>query len=180
MTEILTEMASGSATARDELFVLVYEDLRARAIKLMRGEVPWHTLQATALVDEAYLRLAESGDVSCENRAHFLGVAARAMRQVLVDHARQKKSIKHGGKHVRVTLNDEAGEQGLSVDLLALDEALRKLEAEHPRHAQLVELCFFSGLNHKDVAHSLGISERQERRDWSFARAWLRRFLGEV
>jgi RNA polymerase sigma factor (TIGR02999 family) len=130
-----------------------------------------HTLQTTALIHEAYLKLATGGAMSATSRAHFLAIAARAMRQVLVDYARRRKAAKRGGGVISVTLGDEAGNSGSSADdLLALDDALDKLD---PRQRQVIECRFFGGMEEQDIAQALGVSERTVRRDWVKARAWL-------
>jgi RNA polymerase sigma factor (TIGR02999 family) len=154
---------------------LVYDELHAMARRHMRGERPDHTLQTTALIHEAYLKLASGGAMSATSRAHFLAIAARAMRQVLVDYARRRKATKRGGGVISVTLGDEAGPADTSADdLLALDDALKELD---PRQRQVIECRFFGGMEEKDIAEVLGVSERTVRRDWVKARAWLYRSL---
>jgi RNA polymerase sigma factor (TIGR02999 family) len=175
VTRLLEAAVGGDQDALDRLVPLVYDDLRRLAHRQLGREGRGHTLQTTGLVHEAYLKLAGGAGVGAANRAHFLAIAARAMRQVLVDYARRRKAEKRGGGVVCVTLND--GDQGMDVtsdDLLALDDVLEQLE---PRQRQVVELRFFGGLEEKDIAEALGVSERTVRRDWVKARAWLYRAL---
>jgi RNA polymerase sigma factor (TIGR02999 family) len=174
VTRLLHAAVGGDREALDRLVPLVYEDLHRLAHRQLNREGGGHTLQTTGLVHEAYMKLA-GGKMSAASRSHFLAIAARAMRQVLVDYARRRKAEKRGSGVAAVTLND--GEQGMEVstdDLLALDEVLDQLDA---RQRQVVELRFFGGLEEKDVAEALGISERTVRRDWVKARAWLYRAL---
>ena len=175
VTGLLQAAVAGDQDALDRLVPLVYEDLHRLAHRQLAREGGGHTLQTTGLVHEAYLKLAGGSGLGAANRAHFLAIAARAMRQVLVDYARRRKADKRGGGVVCVTLND--GEQGMDVssdDLVALDEVLEQLE---PRQRQVVELRFFGGLEEKDISEALGVSERTVRRDWVKARAWLYRAL---
>lgn len=175
VTRLLEAAVGGDQDALDRLVPLVYEDLRRLAHRQLGREESGHTLQTTGLVHEAYLKLAGGGGLGAANRAHFLAIAARAMRQVLVDYARRRKADKRGGGVASVTLSD--GDQGRDVnadELLALDDILEQLE---PRQRQVVELRFFGGLEEKDIAQALGISERTVRRDWVKARAWLYRAL---
>jgi RNA polymerase sigma factor (TIGR02999 family) len=175
VTRLLEAAVGGDQDALDRLVPLVYDDLRRLAHRQLGREGRGHTLQTTGLVHEAYLKLAGGAGVGAANRAHFLAIAARAMRQVLVDYARRRKAEKRGGGIVNVTLND--GDHGMDVssdDLLALDDVLGQLE---PRQRQVVELRFFGGLEEKDIAEALGVSERTIRRDWVKARAWLYRAL---
>jgi RNA polymerase sigma factor (TIGR02999 family) len=179
-TSILRDLAGGDATAASRLFPLVYDDLRAIAGNLMRRERHGHTLQPTAVVHEAFLRLAGSADISWESRAHFLNIAARAMRQLLVDHARAREAAKRGGDVPRITLDsalDLASGGGPDVDVLALHEALERLAAEHERPARVVEMRFFGGLTAEEAAHVLGVSVPTVNDDWALARAWLHRLL---
>jgi len=174
VTRLLHAAMGGDSHALDRLVPLVYDDLHRLAHRQLNREGGGHTLQTTGLVHEAYMKLA-GGKVSAASRSHFLAIAARAMRQVLVDYARRRKAEKRGSGVAAVTLTD--GEQGMEVstdDLLALDEVLEQLE---PRQRQVVELRFFGGMEEKDIAEALGISERTVRRDWVKARAWLYRAL---
>lgn len=159
---------------------LVYNELRRLAGRYMRGERADHTLQPTALVHEAYPRLIGQHEVAWQNRSHFYGVAARLMRNILVDHARARQAHKRGGQEQKVTF-DEALEfaGGERTDVLALDEALSRLAQRDPRQARIVELRFFGGLSENEAAEVLGISVRTVKRDWAVARAWLYREIGE-
>lgn len=175
ITRLLRRLEEGDEAAVDRLFPLVYDELRrlARAQVHRVGSPP--TLSATALVHEAYLKLSGGSALKAQNRSHFLSIAARAMRQVLVDQARQKQAKKRGGEWMLTTLMD--GHHALEIDfteMLALDEALERLE---PRQRQIVEARFFSGLEEVEIAQLLGVSERTVRREWVKARAWLVRAL---
>jgi RNA polymerase sigma-70 factor, ECF subfamily len=171
VTQLLEAAEAGDSSALDRLVPLIYEDLRRVAHRQLDREGGGHTLQTTALIHEAYLKLAGSGSVSASSRAHFLAIAARAMRQVLVDYARRRKAAKRGGGVISVTLGDEPQPADASAeDLLALDEALEQLD---PRQRQVIECRFFGGMDEKDTAVALGVSERTVRRDWVKARAWL-------
>jgi RNA polymerase sigma factor (TIGR02999 family) len=173
VTGLLQRLRSGDAEAKERLFPMVYEELRQVARRALRRERPDHTLRPTELVHEAFLKLtgAEGG---WQNRAHFLGVAARAMRQILVDHARRRLAGKRGGGMVATTLEDIGAEKGLPPEeILALDSALERLELQDPRLRALVEYRFFGGLSDKEIAELLQVSERTVNRDWAKARAWL-------
>lgn len=171
VTRLLEAAVAGDGEALDRLLPLVYEDLRRVAHRQLDREGGGHTLQTTALIHEAYLKLAAGGAMSATSRAHFLAIAARAMRQVLVDYARRRKAAKRGGGVISVTLGDQAQPADTSADdLLALDDALRELD---PRQRQVIECRFFGGMEEKDIAEVLGVSERTVRRDWVKARAWL-------
>jgi RNA polymerase sigma factor (TIGR02999 family) len=180
VTAALEDLRRGDEGAFDALLALLYKDLRRIAGSYFRAEREGHTLQPTALVHEAYLRLVGQRDASWESRAHFLNAAAQAMRRILVDHARARQAEKRGGADVRVTLDDAvAGDSGRELDLLALDETLTKLGKADPQMCRVVELRVFGGLTTKETAEVLGISERTTERTWSFARAWLRVELGK-
>jgi RNA polymerase sigma factor (TIGR02999 family) len=177
----LIEGASGEdGSAAPELFPLVYEQLKDLARHLMAGERRDHTLQATDLVHEAYVRLLGGRDRSFAGRTHFFNAAAQAMRHVLVDHARSRGELKHGGKLHRLPLEalELARDERLS-DLLAIDEAMDRLEAFSPSVAAVVRLRFYAGLDQQQTAAALGISERTVRREWTYGRAWLLRELGD-
>ncbi len=163
----------GAAT----LFSTVNEEIRGLAEALMRRERPHHTLQATALVNEAYLRIVGRSDLARMSRSEFLRLAAQAMRRVLVDHARAKGAQKRGGNLRRITLDSALTLGQPDLDLADLDEALERLAAFYAREAQVVELRFFGGLTMEEVAESLGVSKRTVESDWEFARAWLRNEL---
>jgi RNA polymerase sigma factor (TIGR02999 family) len=163
--------------ALEKLLSIVYDELHAIAGRHLRRERPDHTLQPTALVHEAYLRLIGGAVLSADNRVHFLRAASRAMRRVLVDHARARNALKRGGA-LNVTLDDAvAGRDVPIIDMLALDDALERLGAAEPRWAQVVELKFFGGLDVPEIAATLGLSPATVKRDWQFARAFLARAL---
>ena len=169
---------AGNQAVYDELFPLVYAELRRIAAREMRREKPGRTLQTTALVHEAYLRLLKDASLSFENRAHFLGIAARAMREILIEHARARSARKRGGGAVRLTLDDfVAPVPSPSVDVLALDEALQRLARIDERHARVVELRYFGGLSVEETAAALELSPATVKRAWTLARAWLFREL---
>jgi RNA polymerase sigma factor (TIGR02999 family) len=178
----LTAWGNGDISAADELMPLVYDVLHAAAVRAMRRESVGHTLQPTALVNEVYLNLADQTRVKWENRAQFFGVAAQVMRRILVDHARARLSDKRGGGLQAITLDDvhdasEPVEQSHGIDVLDLHEALEKLARLDPDQARVVELRYFTGLNIDETASVLGISPATVKREWAFARAWLRREL---
>ncbi len=162
----------------NELFPLVYAELRRIAAREMRHERPGRTLQTTALVHEAYLRLLKGASLSFESRAHFLGIAARAMREILIEHARGRGARKRGGGAVRLTLDDlTAPVAAPAVDVLALNEALERLARLDERHARVVELRYFGGLSVEETAAALDLSPATVKRAWTLARAWLYREL---
>jgi RNA polymerase sigma-70 factor (ECF subfamily) len=176
VTRLLDELRSGDREALDRMLPLVYAELRQIAARALRDERGGHTLQPTALVHEAYLRMAGGENVPWQNRAHFLGCAARVMRNVLVDHARARRAGKRGGGGARVTLTEALGlADSRDVDLAALDDALTALAETDEQKARIVELRYFGGLSEVEVAEVLGISERTVRRGWTMAKAWLRR-----
>lgn len=176
---VTREPGAGSQAAFDELFPLVYAELRRIAAREMRHERPGRTLQTTALVHEAYLRLLKDASLSFENRSHFLGIAARAMREILIEHARARSARKRGGGAVRITLDDlTAPVPSPPVDVIALDEALARLARLDQRHARVVELRYFGGLSVEETAAALGLSPATVKRAWTLARAWLFRELG--
>jgi RNA polymerase sigma factor (TIGR02999 family) len=178
VTVLLRAAASGDAGAASQLLPLLYGELRRLATDRMRQTPPGNTLQPTALVHEAYLRLVGGGDPGWNGRGHFFGAAARAMRDILVEQARRKGAGKHGGGRDRVPLEEAqiAFEEG-GDDLVALDGALRRLEARDPTKAQIVMLRYFAGLTAAETAAALGVSERTIEREWRFIKAWLRRDL---
>lgn len=178
ITSLLTACTTGDPRATDRLMELVYAELRRLAAHYLRSERPDHTLQPTALVNEAYLQLIEQKEQRWQNRAHFVGVAAQLMRRILVDHARAHHALKRGGKQVKVPLDDVfvlSSER--SDELLAVDEALTRLAAMDPQQARVVELRFFGGLDVEECAEALKISPATVKRDWNVARAWLYRQL---
>lgn len=178
MTHLLASASAGDEQAVSSLFTIVYDELRRMAASSLRRERPDHTLQPTALVHEAYLRLAHEPEARWENRAHFLAVAAQAMRRILVDHARARNARKRGGGDVRLPLEDvDSVTTALppDLDLIVLDEALVRLAALDPRQARIVELRFFGGLTVEETATVTGTSPRTVKREWQVARAWLKR-----
>ncbi|MGH9768946.1 MAG: sigma-70 family RNA polymerase sigma factor [Blastocatellia bacterium] len=181
ITRLLVAWGQGDQTALERLMPLVYEELRRLARRHMNRQRPGHTLQTTALVNEAYLRLIDSSQVQWQNRAHFFAVSAQLMRRILVDFARSRKSLKRGAEARQVTLDDSldiSSERG--ADLIALDDALNTLGVMNPRQCQIVELRYFGGLSEEEIAEALKISPRTVRRDWSLARAWLYRELSKT
>jgi RNA polymerase sigma factor (TIGR02999 family) len=176
ITHLLKEWNAGDTQALDRLTPLVYEELRHQAARYLRRERPGHTLQTTALIHEAYLRLVDAKDVDWQSRAHFFAIAANLMRRVLVDHARRRDADKRAGSQIRLPLDEAFGfVNEIDVDLLAIDEALDRLETLDSQQARVVELRFFSGLTVEETATALGVSPKTVKRDWSVARAWLRR-----
>ena len=174
VTRILEAIQRGDSKAADALLPLVYDELRRLAAHRMAGEAPGQTLQATALVHEAWLRLGGDDQPSWQNRAHFFAAAAEAMRRILIDNARRKNYLRHGGGAERVNL--DGLDLAASVDdeqLLALNEALDHLAAHDATKAQVVKLRFFAGLTNEQVARVLGVSEPTVKRHWTYARAWL-------
>jgi RNA polymerase sigma factor (TIGR02999 family) len=178
VTQLLEEFEPGDCHAGEQLFADVYTELRAVAARYLHRERKSHTLQPTALVHEAYLKLVGPTRVDWQGRAHFLATAAHAMRQILVDHARRHRAAKRGGNRHRIALDDNLViESGRDVDLLALEDALSKLAKLDPRQAQMIELRFFGGLDIAEVAKVMGMSKRSVEREWTMVRAWLRREL---
>jgi RNA polymerase sigma factor (TIGR02999 family) len=179
VTQLLKEWADGSELALEALVPLVYAELRRLAASYLRSEEPGHTLQPTALVHEAFIRLAGHSAPECENRSQFYGVAARLMRQILTDHWRTQHAMKRGGHLTHVSLEpDLLASCELETDLLALDDALERLAVIDPRKSRVVELRFFGGLSVEETAEVLTVSEKTVRRDWQFAKSWLLRELG--
>jgi len=174
VTQLLLRWRAGDPHAVDELMPLVYGELRRLAARHMRGERAGHTLQTSALVNEAYLRLAGRDEVRWQDRAHFFAVAAQAMRRVLVDHARRRGNQKRGGGVRKVALDEAlAVSDERAAEVVALDEALARLAEIAPRQSRLVELRFFGGLSVEETAEVLGVSPGTVMRDWTFAKAWL-------
>jgi RNA polymerase sigma-70 factor, ECF subfamily len=177
VTQLLVDWSKGDREALDRLVPYVYDELHRLARHYMRRERVGHTLQTSALINEAYLRLVDQ-TVAWKNRAHFFGIAARLMRQILVDHARAHKYAKRGGDAEQVSLDKAANlAQSRAAELVALDEALNSLAAIDPQQARIVEMRFFGGLTIEETAEALGISHATVERDWSVARAWLTREL---
>ncbi len=180
MTTLLQAWNRGDLDARDRLMQIVHQELRRRAAAYLRRERRGHTLQPTALVNEAYLRLAGQSDVAWQNRAHFFGLASQMMRRILVDHAREHQAAKRDGARLRVTLDEAvAVSEERQVDLVLLDQALDELSALDPRQGRIVELRFFGGLSLEETAEALGISLATSKRDWTVAKAWLHRRMSE-
>jgi RNA polymerase sigma factor (TIGR02999 family) len=187
VTELLRAWGAGDAFAREALVPLVYEELRRQARQALGREGAGHTLQATALVHEAWLRLCDQHDARWESRAQFFAIAAQVMRRVLVDHARTRRALKRGGGAVQVSLGDAESTAALgagsadgrldAIDVLALDDALARLAALDPQKARLVDLRYFAGLSIPEVAAVLGVSLATVGREWAIARMWLRREL---
>src|SRR5436190_11560278 len=175
VTQILNAIEQGDPSASEQLLPLVYDELRKLAARKLAQEKPGQTLQATALVHEAYLRLVDSKVIQrWDSRGHFFAAAAEAMRRILVENARRKARFKHGGQARRVELDDaDWTEEPPADELLALDEALAKFETEEPEKARLVKLRYFAGLTLEEAAAALGISRATASRHWTYARAWL-------
>jgi len=174
ITERLIAWGNGDVSALDDVMRAVYQELRRMADRYLRHESPDHTLQPTALVHEAYLRLVDNAQIDWQNRAHFFGVAARIMRRILVDHARTKHRGKRGGTARKLSLDEEMPlSSARAPDIVALDEALESLGAIDERKSQVVELRFFGGLSVEETAEVLGVSPQTVLRDWKLAKAWL-------
>jgi RNA polymerase sigma-70 factor (ECF subfamily) len=174
ITQLLAEWSEGNQAALDQLYPLVYNELRRLAHGYLRRERKGHTLQTTALINEAYLRLVDQKHVHWANRSHFFGISAQIMRRILIDHARRYDYAKRGGGAQRISLDEAAvvaKQRGRT--LLLLDEALKSLAKIDPRRSQVVELRYFGGLNNEEIAGVLKISENTVMRDWNMARAWL-------
>ena len=179
VTQLLNNMAKGDSGAAEKLLPLVYSELHRLAASYMRRERPDHTLQATALINEAYLRLTKE-DGEWNNREHFIGMAANVMRHVLVDYARSHKAQQRDGGMKRVELKEDLAISPEKIEeVVALDEALTRLEHLQPRQGKVVEMRYFGGLSVEQIASLLGVSERSVKRDWSLARIWLFRELGQ-
>ena len=176
VTKLLGKWTGGDKAALDELMPLVYRELRNLAKRYLKSERPGHTLQPTALVNEVYLRLVDQQNVTFRSRAQFFGMAAKLMRNILVDHARKRRAAKRGGEPYRLSIStaDRIGRKP-DLDLVALDDALTRLATLNPQHSDTVELRFFGGLTIEETAEAMGVSHATVERDWSFARAWLRR-----
>jgi len=174
VTHLLAEMRTGKREAESRLIEAVYPELRRIAMRYMRAERPGHSLQATALVNEVYLRMVGQKDRDFKNRSHFFAIAATQMRLILVDHARQKRAQKREGQRVRVELTDVLAVSEDKLDqVLEIDAALRRLNEWDPRQCKIVELRFFAGLTEDEVAEVIGVTPRTVKRDWKVAKAWL-------
>jgi RNA polymerase sigma-70 factor (ECF subfamily) len=179
ITQLLIDWGKGDQAALERLMPLVYSELRRLASNYLRRERVEHTLQPTALVNEAYLKLVDQRDAKWQNRAHFFGISAQLMRRILVDHARQHQALKRGGsgqQRISITSAEKVAKQS-EVDLLALNEALDELGKMDAQQSRIVELKFFGGLSIEEIAEVLGIGHATVERDWKLARAWLRRQL---
>jgi len=180
ITLILESIGRGESRTTEELFPLVYEELRRLAAARMAREAAGHTLQPTALVNEVWLQLVGTGDRTWKNRVHFFGAAADAMRRILIDNARRKAALKHGGGQERVSIEDlQITANTLDEHILMIDEALQRLEGEDPQKARIVSLKFFGGLNNEETAETLGISLSTVKRQWILARIKLFRLIQE-
>jgi RNA polymerase sigma-70 factor (ECF subfamily) len=176
-TQCLHELSAGDRSAAERLFPLVYEELRALASASMKHEPIGHTLQPTAVVHEAFLRLIDQRKTDWRDRAHFMAIAAQAIRRVLIDYARRRQAAKRGGDRCRITLHEAVTSNQREIDLAALDEALDRLAGLNDRQARVVELRFFGGLSIEEAAHVLDVSRATVVDDWTVARAWLSREL---
>ncbi len=176
VTQVLVDWSKGDQNAPDRLMPLVYEELRKLARNYLQRERSDHTLQATGLVHEAYLRLVDQSSMTWQNRAHFFAVAAQVMRRILVDHARAHRAEKRGGEREKIEFDEALAPSGeKAVDLIALDDALHDLVTFDPRQSRIVEMRFFGGLTNEEIGDVLGISPRTIKREWRLAKAWLRR-----
>lgn len=181
ITALLVDWSNGDEVAFEQLMPLVYDELRRMARRYMRREPSGHTFQTTELIHEAYLKLAQREGRNWQNRAHFFGVAAKAMRHILVDYARSKHRKKRGGLAERITLTENLrAEANHSEEIVALDEALKRLAILDQRKTQVVEMKFFGGLTTEEIAEVLKISPETVKRDWRFARTWLLRELANA
>ncbi len=181
VTGILHEWRTGDKSAAERLFPLVYDELKRQARRYLSRERSDHTLQPTALVHEAYLKMVDQTVLSAENRTHFFAIASRVMRQILVDHARRHNAEKRGGAARRFSIEDlDILPEQSAADILELDEALQKLEAIDERKASVVDMRFFGGLKEIEIAEVLGVTEKTVRRDWQFAKLWLFRELSQT
>ncbi len=179
-TQLITRLVNDESDAAAELFPLVYDQLRGLADRLLGAERGDHTLQPTALVHEAYVRLADTDAIDWRGKARFAALAAKAMRQILVDHARRKKAQKRGGDWERITLQGLiAGEQDHHLDVMALDQALERFAKDHPRPAHIVELRFFANMTGDEIAEVVGVSRRTVVKDLRMAQAWLLREMDQ-
>ena len=179
ITEMLHEWSNGNQEALEELMPLVYDELHQQAARYLRRERQNHTLQTTALIHEAYIKLIDQKNVNWENRTHFFAIAAKLMRRILVDHARAKNRVKRGGDAVTVPFDETTIviDKGKTIDLIILDEALNRLKERDERQVRIVELRYFSGLTLEETATALNVSRTTVANDWSMAKAWLHREL---
>ena len=180
ITRLLVDWGNGDQSALDELIPLVYDELRRLAARYMRRESQRHTLQTSALINEAYLRLVDQKNVQLQNRAQFFGFAAQLMRHILVDHARSRSRIKRGGGMQIVSLAEQAVISNDVAEVIALDDALKNLAEIDPRKARIVEMKFFGGLTNEEVAGVLKVTSRTVEREWRKAKAWLHRAISKT
>ena len=174
ITQLLAQWREGNQSALDELYPLVYDELHRLARRYMSRERKGHTLQTTALINEAYVRLVDQKNVPWANRSHFFAISAQIMRRILIDHARRHAYAKRGGGAQQVSLDEAAAvTSGIGSEMIRLDEALKMLAEMDPRRSQVVELRYFGGLNNEEIAGVLHVSENTVTRDWNMARAWL-------
>jgi RNA polymerase sigma factor (TIGR02999 family) len=180
VTQVLQAIGRGDGRASDELLPLVYDELRRLAAARMAQEAAGQTLQPTALVHEAWLRMVKDGERNWQNRAHFFGAAAEAMRRILIENARRKSRLKRGGDQARIDIEQlELAATTPDDKVLLIDDALERLQAEDPEKARIVVLKFFGGLTNQEVAENLGVTERTIERQWAYAKAWLFRSIHE-
>ncbi len=180
VTQILQDWRKGSTDAAERLFPLVYDELKRQARRYLSRERVNHTLQPTALVHEAYIKMIDQSSLALENRSHFFGIASRIMRQILVDHARAYNAEKRGGTAERFSIEDlDILPEQSAADLIELDDALKRLEAIDERKCRVVDMRFFGGLKDAEIAQVLGVTEKTVRRDWQFAKLWLLRELSQ-
>jgi RNA polymerase sigma factor (TIGR02999 family) len=174
VTQLLAAWRQGNQEAMERLVPLIYDELHRLAQSYLRREKPGHTLQTTALVNEAYLRLIDQQSVNWQSRAHFIGIAAQMMRRILVDHARGKQAVKRGGGEAKLSLDEELEVPGERArELVALDDALTALAALDPQQSRIIELRYFGGLSIAETAEVIGLSPATVKREWSLAKAWL-------
>jgi len=180
VTQLLVAWGNGDQAARDQLMPLVYAELHRLAHRHIKKERPGHTLQTSALVNEAFVRLVDQRDVQWQSRAHFFGIAAQMMRRILVDYARKRRFAKRGGNQLQVSLNEElVAANQRSAEVVLLDDALTQLAEIDERKSKVVELKFFGGLSIEETAEALGVSPGTVMRDWTLAKAWLRRAMNK-
>ena len=176
VTDLLVEWGKGDQEALNQLMPLVYDELHRLAGRHLRHERPGHTLQTTALVHEAYLKMVDQKNMTWQNRVQFFAASAQVMRHILVDHARSRRALKRGGENLRLSLDEaKVSSEEKNADLLSLNEALNSLAAIDPQQSRVVELRIFGGLTVEETAEALGISTRTVKREWSMAKAWLHR-----
>jgi len=180
LTQLLTDWSNGDAQALEKLIPLVYRDLHRLAERYLRSESPSHTLQSTALVHEAYLRLIDQRNTRWQNRAHFFGISAQLIRRILVDHARARKAGKRGGDAAKIQIDESvAAPEQQNLDLVVLDDCLRALAEIDPQQARVVELRYFAGLTVEETAEVMRVSPTTVKREWRLARAWLHREIAK-